>query len=182
MLNLLTLLAIGISILVCLSGCATKPVNASCQTLDWYELGRRDGTNGKRNANFNQHSMSCEGQTLSLYKSHYTSGRNAGLISYCSAFSGWNTGRAGQSYNKVCPKQLERIFLRNYKVGLKVFSLERRHTRLSDKIESIYSRLRVEKLDLGQKFRLTQQLEQLQNNKEGNAQKLSLMRSSIRFQ
>ena len=168
--------------LMALVACSSQELKPSCETNDWYELGRRDGSNGKPEEDFANHTGLCLGNVEERFKSQYISGRNAGLVSYCTSSNGWYVGRNGQGYFNVCPKDQEANFLKNYNVGLRVYSLEKQNVRISREIDVISNRLRIERLDIGQKFRLTARLEELRSDKEGNSEKMSFIRNSLTFQ
>lgn len=134
-------------------GCASRPL-VSCSSLDWFELGRRDGSSGLTPAAFQEHAHNCSGEISQKAKVSYNHGRNTGLVSYCSTDNGWSVGRSGSTYHRVCPQNFEGSFLKGFKKGQRVFYIEK-------EIETITQQLQVERLDFRQRYDLNQRLESL---------------------
>lgn len=107
------------------TGCATQRLITAipCQGLDWFEIGRRDGANGKTVNALNGHIDECKNGE-SPNADLYLNGRNAGLVDFCTSQSGFEFGRAGTPYMAVCPEHLEKRFLPGYEQGQRVFRQE----------------------------------------------------------
>ena len=112
------------------SGCAAQRYITSvpCKGLDWFEIGRRDGAIGRPADTLERHIRDCERGELPN-ADLYLSGRNAGLVDYCTAQTGFDFGRAGTPYLLVCPEHLEKKFLPGYVTGRRQFLQEEDATR-----------------------------------------------------
>jgi hypothetical protein len=111
-------------LMVFLAGCATSE-KLPCATTDWYELGRRNGTQGGSEEEVKALKPACgtedeKADALALYEN----GRSLGLAEYCTEENGFEMGRTGQKYAKVCPIILEEAFLAGYKRGQSVSKLQ----------------------------------------------------------
>lgn len=105
------------------AGCGSTPQLLSatpCEGLDWFEIGRRDGTVGRPITRLSDHIRDCA-KGIPPDADMYINGRNVGLLDYCTAQSGLEFGKAGMPYELVCPEHLEPNFLPNYKIGRKQY-------------------------------------------------------------
>ncbi len=71
-----------------------------------------------------------------------TTARQRGLEQvYCTKQKGIEVGRAGETYEHVCPADLEPNFLVGYLQGQKIFYVEQKLSEVKDKIEEVEERL-----------------------------------------
>src|SRR6185503_17308749 len=91
--------------LMFISGCAATKVaeKAPCDQTDWYEIGRRDGSQGSPTEKLTSHEKTCRRDFRSEWEKLYTNGRNAGLVEYCDQKNAYELGRMGVKYYYVCP-------------------------------------------------------------------------------
>jgi hypothetical protein len=113
-----------------LAACSTTE-KLPCDTTDWYELGRRHGSRGAPDDESKKLNPSCKNEdekadALALYEN----GRSLGLAEYCTESNGFEMGRTGQTYSKVCPAVLEEAFLVGYNRGSRAASLQSINERL----------------------------------------------------
>ena len=99
--------------------CATLN-EGECRYADWFELGRRDGAQGRAWQQLVRHNDSCSEYGVVVDENRYSSGRDAGLRQYCAPSNGWHTGLRGGSYRQVCPVALEGAFLDGYELGREI--------------------------------------------------------------
>ena len=111
--HLLILIALTAS---ALGGCASIPKSA-CQSGDWYDIGMRDGANGRAEDRFLDHAQACAKHGLPADRNQWLLGRSRGLERYCTARNGVAVGEASNRYAGVCPADSEPAFLRGYDVG-----------------------------------------------------------------
>lgn len=114
-LRVLTLLGLAFGAAL-LGGCATMS-KGECLTANWYQIGRNDGARGFERARLYQHREACIEYGVTPQSTQYYKGRQAGLQSYCTPQNGFEEGRAGRPYRKVCPAKLEPAFLHKYRQG-----------------------------------------------------------------
>lgn len=123
-----------------LSGCATLSRN-ECLQADWYEVGRRDGSIGKPRAIFQEHVESCVEHGVKADREAYYAGREEGIQFYCTHDNGFNLGRRGVRYRRVCPGGLEPEFLAGYNKGLEVHRYENRMAALENRLKDIENQI-----------------------------------------
>jgi hypothetical protein len=157
-----------------LSACSTTPPEqASCDQQDWYELGRRDGTQGIPSDRLTQHRNTCRKDSFKAeWDTMYTNGRNAGLVDYCSTDNGYELGRQGSTYFYVCPSTMEPLFLSGYRRGQQARNLELEIKKLDTRIETTVQKI-VQSASGYERNQLTSELEQLKKLRAQNDLKLS---------
>lgn len=136
-LSLLSLLGLA------LTSCQTiklveDPNLAFCQNLDWYEIGRSDGTSGRDASLYTAHKERCGTTPFPPNEDMYMNGREAGLAEFCTARVGYEFGRNGGKYQGVCTEHLEKAFLPSYQLGQRVFQLQKENSSLEAKMDLLY--------------------------------------------
>ncbi|MCK9510172.1 MAG: DUF2799 domain-containing protein [Pigmentiphaga sp.] len=113
------------AVLAVLAGCATMSAE-ECRTADWYEIGMRDGQNGKSRSYFDEHVTSCKDAGVRPDLARYTAGRDIGIRRFCTPDNGFEMGRQGNYYGNACPADLEYAFLQRYRAGKVIHDAQRR--------------------------------------------------------
>lgn len=123
-----------------LSGCATLS-EKECTTVDWRELGWRDGSAGHPRSRLADHGEACAKVRVVPDRAGWQAGYEEGLKQYCRPEHGLELGVEGRHYGHVCPPDLESGFLANYRAGREVYdqrqileSLESDRRTLEDKL------------------------------------------------
>ena len=101
-----------------LSGCASLS-ESECRQQRWYEVGARDGSQGRSTQYYTQHIEACSQYGIRLQLDDYQAGYRQGLKTYCTASSGYREGARVDEYQQVCPAELEAEFLNGYVDGLR---------------------------------------------------------------
>ena len=101
----ITLPLFGVALLA-LSGCATTQslTPQQCQTSNWQEVGRADGSVGRSGAYFGHYANSCAsvgGATPNRIQ--WEQGLQQGLKNYCTELTAYKLGREGYEWQAVCP-------------------------------------------------------------------------------
>lgn len=122
-----------------LLGCSTLS-KQQCQSMDWQERGRVDGSDGKPSSTVSTYGESCEEHGIQIDGTRYEQGRRQGLKVFCDYESGRAYGAEGKKYLSVCPEELEGNFLRGYRLGLKEYELAKREQELRDQEAKIRER------------------------------------------
>jgi len=107
------------------TGCTTMSPE-KCQQTNWYELGKSDGVNGRSQKKFDKYQRACSEVGVPADQLKYEAGRGDGLRVYCTYENGHQIGLRGQSYNGVCPRDIEPEFMRGYSVGQSEFAVQQR--------------------------------------------------------
>ena len=116
-------LAICLMAAVLVSGCATLN-KSECREADWQTIGLEDGANGHPLTYISRHRKACAEYGVTPDLDQYELGHNAGLKRFCTPANGFKQGRAGRSYNDVCPANLKGQFLTGYDTGRELHELK----------------------------------------------------------
>jgi len=92
-----------------LGGCATIS-EEDCPRVDWFALGVDDGRRGYPEARIVRHREACLPVGVQPDDQRYWAGRLQGLAQYCTLASALEEGRAGRTYEGVCPAQIDPAF------------------------------------------------------------------------
>lgn len=157
-----------------LTSCTSAPSAdiATCEQADWYELGRRDGSQGSPTDRLSQHQKACPKNFTSEWETMYTNGRNAGLVEYCDPKNAYELGRMGGAYYYVCPSTVEPQFLTGYRRGQQARDLEIRNQKLDDQINQLAQKL-VQTSSIYEQKELETELDQLKVLRAQNERELS---------
>jgi hypothetical protein len=118
------LLAFAGSLLLLLSGCASKMSKEECRTVDWRTVGYEDGVAGQPGDRIGQHRRDCAEHGVTPNLDAYLAGRAAGLREYCQPHNGYRAGANGYTYYDVCPAELAPGFVNAYEEGRALFVRE----------------------------------------------------------
>ncbi|WP_444934037.1 DUF2799 domain-containing protein [Microbulbifer sp. JTAC008] len=95
-----------------------------CYVADWQAIGYEDGAAGRDISYLGGRREACAKYGVSVNTMAYRNGRTEGLELFCTELRGFDQGRSGNSYNGVCPADLEGLFLRGYNSGQDIFLAE----------------------------------------------------------
>lgn len=124
-----------------LTACTSTVEKASCAQRDWYEVGRRDGSQGATLDRRDQYRAECSEDFGDHLETIYTNGRNAGLVEFCQTDNAFQLGRMGIAYMYVCPSTMEPQFLTGYRRGQQARLLEVKKKDLDAQIDELSKRL-----------------------------------------
>ena len=116
-------LAVSLVVTALLSGCATLN-KSECREADWQMIGLEDGAKGQPLTYVGEHRKACAEHGVTPDLEQYRLGHKAGLKRFCTPANGFRQGRAGRSYNDVCPAELEGRFLAGYDTGRELHDLK----------------------------------------------------------
>lgn len=133
-------LIVSIICLGVLAGCATLS-KAQCQTGDWQSVGELDGRAGHPSTRIAEHNEACSKHSVTVDRSLYNKGYQAGLKHYCTPSNAAKIGLAGRTYNNVCTGENGISFLRIYREANDVYSIDREITALQDEIVVLTEKL-----------------------------------------
>ena len=105
--------------LISVSCTTLRTEKPTCLERDWYELGRRDGSQGQNDSKLNAYKNECSKAFSTQAETLYINGRNAGLVEFCRPENGFDLGRMGIVYEHVCPAIMESEFMTAYNKGQK---------------------------------------------------------------
>lgn len=127
------------------AGCQTSPIDpgpqvptrSPCAYIDWFETGRADGLAGLPSTKLGTYQERCNQTSFPVKTDQYLTGRETGLVEFCTPTGGLEAGRRLQPYEKVCPENLEPGFLSQYELGRKIHDLESDRSELEDRIATL---------------------------------------------
>ncbi len=117
------------------SGCATMS-KEECKQADWYLKGVEDATQGHPLARVVEHGKACARIKIAPDMKDYREGHEKGARLYCVPEKGYGEGRKGAAYHGICPAALEPKFLRAYRDGQELYSIQRNIDRMISQINN----------------------------------------------
>ncbi|MHA7880373.1 MAG: DUF2799 domain-containing protein [Saccharospirillum sp.] len=105
-----------------LAGCASMSKD-ECLTADWYSVGYEDGASGQPTTRIGAHREACAKHGVTPNLRDYQDGHDEGLISFCTAQSGFTRARSGYQYTGICPPALEPDFMDGYVAGRQIYTV-----------------------------------------------------------
>ncbi len=114
----LVLLSIGALVL---AGCAQHLSQQQCKTMNWYQMGFKDGSQGLYQRSLAKDIQDCAKYKLTVDTKAYSRGWRAGTHAFCKPSTAYNLGANGMSYNNVCPRNLVKPFNRAWRRGLRKY-------------------------------------------------------------
>lgn len=149
------------------TACTQAPVKpqVTCANIDWFEMGRSDGTYGLPFAKIQEHQARCNGTPNPVDFDVYTNGRNLGLIEYCTATVGAQVAKEDRPYEGVCPAHMEKQFLSGYELGRRIKVLEKEHDTVASRMQELTDRLGNPRTQTPSTNQLRSELDQLQKRR-----------------
>jgi hypothetical protein len=159
-------LFVVLAALAALPGCASLSKD-ECLSANWYDIGIRDGANGRGEEYVAHHAAACSKLGVEPDRERWLDGRDRGLERYCTARNGFRVGEYGGSYNGVCFAIDEHQFLRGYDAGRRVYDSKSRLDRIVSEIQSTRQALSNDKLEQRDRDRLLYRLRELEYQRDG---------------
>lgn len=122
------------------AGCAT-PTEQACRSADWYRLGRLDGFEGYPPGRLDARRETCAEYGIVPDAAAWFAGHEQGLGRYCTPQRGFEVGREGGNYRRVCPPLDEPDFIRGFLLGRDVYRDRQSLDRLEAEIRETEDRL-----------------------------------------
>lgn len=126
---------LGLICLILASGCATIAAE-DCPKVDWYQLGVKDGREGRPESRLHEHRRACREVGVPPDERAWGTGRFEGLRSYCTLGNALNEGRAGNAYHGVCQGPIEPAFRELHAAAYAVHEAGRRVRDIETQISS----------------------------------------------
>lgn len=137
--------AAAATLLLAISGCASKMSKEECRTVDWRTIGYEDGVAGQPGDRIGQHRRDCAEHGVTPNLDAYLAGRAAGLREYCQPHNGYRAGENGYTYYDVCPAELAPGFVKAYEEGRALYVREQKVRDAEAAIE--YRRQEIRRLE-----------------------------------
>jgi hypothetical protein len=144
-----------------LSGCKTLS-EGECLNADWYDIGVRDGANGRGEEYVARHAEACSELAIVPDRERWLAGRDQGLERYCTVHNGYRIGEVGGTYNGVCMAFSESDFLRGYYLGRDVNRVKSRLDYVENEIRSNHEALKSDKIEQRERERLMYRIAELE--------------------
>ncbi|MGQ0503136.1 MAG: DUF2799 domain-containing protein [Panacagrimonas sp.] len=127
-------------VVVLLTGCATLD-ESECRSANWFEFGRSDGALGYSRTRLDEHRQACSKFGLAADTAAWEQGYAEGLDRYCSVSNGYQLGRRGGYYGRVCPAELDADFSSAYALGRETHEVDQQLDQVNQRINALESRL-----------------------------------------
>ncbi len=171
-----------LSLAMALTGCSsgelktvTKP---TCNSVDWFEIGRRDGISGLTPQKLVNPNLNCAASEPD--PEAYRLGREMGLLDFCNVKNALMLGRAGTPYGQVCPDGSSKSFLETYNRGLEIFELAKKNERLAAEISGVRRALSDPNTPKPSRQVLALRLDTLEGQRLKNSKQISRLESQGR--
>jgi len=133
-------LILGVSLSLMAGGCATLD-KSECRQADWTIIGLEDGARGRPVSYIGNHRKACAEYGVKPDLALYQRGHADGLKQFCTADNGFSLGRAGRTYNNVCPPDLNGQFLAGYETGRELHALSSDINRMQNDVRNMQTEL-----------------------------------------
>ncbi len=99
----------ALALVAALAGCESL-TDAECQSADWYQIGVRDGSEGRAPDFVEAHQRACASAGIAPDVSRWMEGRERGLRLYCTPAKAYQVGRGGGSVRPGCtPAEMQAL-------------------------------------------------------------------------
>ncbi len=169
-----SILMIGLPL--ALSACTTLS-REECSSGDWRKIGVQDGNDGRPAERFDRHVKACGRAGTAPDREQYLAGRQKGLATYCTSVRGYREGALGQKYYNVCPAQAEGQFQTGFRLGGRIYQLERQISDVSDAFFASSQGLKNKTISASERARLSQEQARLQADEARLNEELNRLRT-----
>jgi len=139
-----------VSIFSLLVSCASMN-ESECINADWRMIGLEDGIAGKSRAQIGEHRKACAKHAVTPDLDSYNRGHEEGIVQFCTQSRGFTFGRAGGTYNGVCPAHLVDDFMAGYRDGKELHAAEQAVRSLTSSIASYKRQITATTKEIDQK-------------------------------
>jgi hypothetical protein len=146
---------------IVLTGCGTMP-EQECATVNWYDLGLKDGRAGYPPERVAQHREACKGVAVEPDELAYLQGRRIGINEYCQLANAVRDGLAGNEYHGQC----DGAFARNHAAALRVATLRRAIERNRGDVSWREAEIRSDRTSDSRRADLRSQVRELDRDRE----------------
>jgi len=127
-----------------LLGCSTLS-EKQCKTAKWAELGERDAYDGYPRERLYDHHKACSEYSVAPQAAAYNEGWEKGVRLYCTPQRGFDVGKSGGSYRRICPPELEAAFQRGFETGQGLYRESKHSDQLRRDIQAYEDKLKLSK-------------------------------------
>lgn len=113
-------------LLVCFLASCTTMTKDDCSNANWKKYGYQSAMQGEDIKHLQNLNLQCSDYGIKANKKLYNKGRKLGLKKYCTYKNGEKLGRNQHAYKNICPKNLEKAFLKGYSIGELHYKLEQK--------------------------------------------------------
>jgi hypothetical protein len=134
--------AFGVVVAASLATVSCQTLNqAECQTAGWYELGQRDGVEGRAVTHVARHLEACSRYGMSVDDAAWRAGWEKGIRQYCVPENGLSLGLSGASQSSSCPADMAQPFMQAYTVGRRVYDARAERDRIQTELSDLNRRM-----------------------------------------
>lgn len=155
-------------------GCSSLS-KEQCMQGDWYGIGLQDGQRGYQSARMQDHIKACSEYGSKVDSQAYNNGHSDGLKTYCTPSNGYEVGISGGTYHQVCPVQMADGFLKNYRMGYKIYELRNDLHSIDREIDSLYTKIGDPKTPTYERANATARMQVLNYQKSDKTRELAIL-------
>ncbi len=104
-----------------LSACVQHLTQEQCQSMNWYQLGYSQGTQGQPLGSLQQDIEDCAQFKITPDYNAYQNGYNAGVKVFCTPTTAYHVGSEGQPYPTICPASVRGELYSQWQSGLRLY-------------------------------------------------------------
>ncbi len=168
-----------LGLLIAAAGCTTMSKD-ECLQADWFAVGEKDASQGYPQSRLESHRESCAEFGVRPAPLEYRAGYRRGIPYYCNEQKGWDEGRQGSQYYNVCPPELERDFLRGYRLGRDLHDLEQELANIDRRMDAIEDELANPDLPRERRRSLRRELDDLRSDARDVERRLGRLEAQAR--
>ncbi len=96
---------------------------SDCEFAEWDKIGKEHAQKGKSQKEFRNLFNECNEYGIKADRELYRTGWNVGIKDFCTIKNGYEFGK-NHSYDGICPKELEKSFLKGYELGREINAIK----------------------------------------------------------
>jgi hypothetical protein len=113
--------SLTMSAAVLLTACVPHLTQQQCKTINWYDMGFNDSSQGQWQRNLGRDITDCAKFEIDVNTKAYARGFEAGAREFCRPANGFRLGVNGQNYNPICPPDRAQPFNQEWRRGLRKY-------------------------------------------------------------
>jgi len=123
-------------VVLLIAGCASMGKD-ECLNANWLTIGFEDGSRGYPGNRIGEHRKACAKHGVAPDLATYESGRQRGLVTWCTPRNGYRVGLGGGHYNGVCPQPLDAPFMEAVSKGRAVYGYQKEVNKASNELKQM---------------------------------------------
>ena len=125
MIQLKTILKLSLTMgsVAVLTACVPHLTEQQCKTINWYDMGFNDSSQGQVQRNLARDITDCAKFGADVNTRAYARGWQAGTREYCRPANAFRLGVDGENYTPICPLDMAQQFDQQWRQGLRKYCI-----------------------------------------------------------